>query len=479
MPDTLIGRKEERTLLTDALRSGRSEMVAVFGRRRVGKTFLIRQVYGEHMVFTLTGLQTAELQAQLQNFSFQLGAASGDEAPAKTPKNWLEAFFMLSQFLEAQPADKKQVVFFDEVPWLAGPKSDFVMGLGWFWNSWAEMRNVVVVICGSAASWMIQKIVRDRGGLHNRITRRIFLEPFTLAETEAYLQSRNIALDRYAIAQLYMALGGIPHYLKEVKPGKSATQNINDICFSPKGLLYDEFVNLYPALFANPEPHMAVVRALAQAHQGLSRSDIVQTGKLSEGGNTSRVLEELEQSNFITSYHPWGKRRKDTLFRLTDEYSLFYLRFVEPHRTRSADTWNHLSQTQAAKTWAGFAFENLCMKHVAHIKKALGISGVYTEQSSWRYVAKTPDDTGAQIDLLLDRKDNCINLIEIKFWADTFTVDKAYADALRTKQQVFQSQTKTRKSVLLTLITPFGAKENAYYLSQVQSQVTLDALFEG
>lgn len=474
----IIGRQAEKALLMEALQSGRPEMVAVFGRRRVGKTFLVRQTYREHLSFELTGLQGARREEQLQNFSYQLGAFSQSKVPVKQPSNWLEAFFMLTQFLDQQPQDQKQVVFFDEVPWLAGPKSGFVTALGWFWNSWAEMRNVVVVICGSAASWMIQKIVKDKGGLHNRITRRLFLEPFTLAETESFLQSRSVFLDRYSISQIYMAMGGIPHYLKEVKPGKSAVQVINDTCFSPQGLLFDEFSSLYPALFSNAEHHMAVVRALAQSHHGLTRQEIIKTARLPEGGNSTAVLEELEQSHFITSFRPFGKKSKETVFRLTDEYSLFYLRFIEGHRSNTPDTWNLLSQSQMAKTWAGYAFESLCLRHVPQIKKALGISGIYTEQSAWRYIAQTPEEDGAQIDLLLDRKDNCITLMEIKFASDLFVVDKEYASVLRTKRRVFLDKSRTRKSVFLILLTPFGAKVNEHFFSTVEQQLTLDALFE-
>ncbi|MFM8361797.1 MAG: AAA family ATPase, partial [Haliscomenobacter sp.] len=250
MSELLIGRKEEQAILREAFTSPRAEMVAVFGRRRVGKTFLIKQTYQEHIAFEITGLQGLRLEEQLQNFSNQLEFFSQSPVPVKRPGNWLEAFFMLAKFLDQQPKDKKRVVFFDEVPWLAGNKSGFLTSLGWFWNSWAEMRNMVVVICGSAASWMIQKIVNDRGGLHNRITRRVFLAPFTLSETEAYLQSHHIFYDRYQIVQIYLAIGGIPHYLNEIKAGKSATQNINDICFSKNGLLRDEFSRLYAALFA-------------------------------------------------------------------------------------------------------------------------------------------------------------------------------------------------------------------------------------
>jgi len=476
MPDTLVGRKEEQALLHEALQSDRAEMVAVFGRRRVGKTFLVKQTYQDHIVFELTGLQRSSHEEQLQNFSNQLGIFSQSPVPVKTPTNWLDAFFMLAKFLDQQPEGKKRVVFFDEVPWLAGNKSGFITGLGWFWNSWAETRNIVVVICGSAASWMIQKIVNDRGGLHNRITKRVFLAPFTLSETEAYLQSRNIIYNRYQIIQIYMALGGIPHYLYEIKAGKSATQNINDICFSKNGLLRDEFSRLYAALFANSDNHIAAVRALAQSRQGLTRPAIVKNAQLPEGGNTSKVLEELEQSGFITSYYPFGKRKKDMLYRLTDEYSLFYLRFIEHNKDSGSDTWNQLSQTQPAKVWSGYAYENTCLKHLPNIKKALGISGVYTQSSTF-FQKGTDEEKGAQIDLVLDRNDQIINLFEIKFYNTEFSLSEADAKALRNQMWTFKEKTKTKKHLMIVLLTTFGLEHNKHSLGLVEKVLTLDDLF--
>lgn len=476
MPDALIGRKEEQKILLSALETGEAEMVAVYGRRRVGKTFLIKQTYGKRIVFELTGLQAAKNAGQLQNFSLQLTERMQSPLPVKVPDNWLEAFFMLAQYLRDRDDRDKQVVFFDEVPWLAGPRSGFLMGLSWFWNSFAVSRNLVVVICGSAASWMIRKIVNDRGSLHNRITKRILLNPFTLSETEAYLQSRQLHFNHYQIAQLYMAMGGIPHYLKAVEAGKSAVQNINDICFLPSGLLYDEFLRLYPALFARADNHMAIVRALAQSRQGLNRPAIVQAAKVPEGGSTSRVLDELEQSGFITAYYPYGKQKKDMLYRLTDSYSLFYLRFIEKNRNQGADTWQHLSQTQAAKTWAGYAFENLCLRHLPAIKKALGISGVYATASSF-YQAGSDAQPGAQIDLLLDRNDQVINLFEIKFHNAELTLSDFDAQSMRRKMQVFQTATRTRKHLMMSMITVFGLKHNAHSLGLVEQALVLEDLF--
>ncbi|MCB0579677.1 MAG: AAA family ATPase [Phaeodactylibacter sp.] len=478
MKKSLVGRKREREILVEALQSDEPEMVAVIGRRRVGKTFLVKQVYEEHILFEVTGLQDGDLKKQLANFSFALSRHSGSRIPLKTPADWLEAFQMLVLHLSQISDDAKKVVFFDEVPWMATKKSDFLTGLGFFWNSWAVNRNIVVVICGSAASWMIEKVVNNRGGLHNRITKRIFLEPFNLAETESYLNSRNIHFNRYQIVELYMALGGIPHYLKEVKAGKSAVQNIDTICFSKEGLLRDEFSRLYPALFANAEKHIAIIRALATSRQGLTRQKTLQLSDLPEGGNTTKVLQELEQSGFISSYFPFGKKKKGKLYRLTDEYSLFYLQFMEDKSHEGSQTWHHLSQTQAYKTWSGYAFENICLKHIPQVKKALGIAGVYSKSSS--FVKKgTEEEKGIQIDLLIDRNDKVINLVEIKYYNAELSLSAEYAQALREKIRIFQEATNTRKHIMLTLITAFGLKANKHSLGLIDQVLGLDDLFEG
>jgi uncharacterized protein len=299
MEQKMIGRKDELTILNKALQSQDPEMVAVIGRRRVGKTFLIRQAYAGKIDFDLTGIQNGSSREQLQNFADRLTLFAKPLFPFQRPTNWLQAFQMLVTWLESTPKNEKRVVFFDELPWLATRKSDFIKALGYFWNSWADQQNICVVICGSAASWMIANVVRDKGGLHNRITRRIHLAPFTLAETETFLQSRNARLDRYQILLIYMALGGVPHYLKEVEGGKTAAQNIDFICFSQNGILKDEFLQLYPALFDNPEVHTKIVRSLAQTWQGLSRNEIIENAQLQNSGNTTRALEELVSSCFV------------------------------------------------------------------------------------------------------------------------------------------------------------------------------------
>ena len=396
--------------------------------------------------------------------------------PMTQPKDWLEAFYLLAKFLETKKKKRKMVIFLDELPWLSTPKSGFLKGLSYFWNSWAVKQNIVVVICGSAASWMIQKVVNHTGGLHNRITKRIHLFPFTLLETEQYLFNRNIRFDRYQLIQIYMAMGGIPHYLKEIKRGESAVQNINNICFSITGLLRNEFSRLYSALFKNAENHITVIKALAQKRNGLTRQQILSLTQFSTGGMMARVLNELLESGFISVYRPFGKKRKEKLYRLTDEYSLFYLYFIEGKEFEGDDIWNHLSQTQSYKVWSGYSFENTCLKHIPQIKKSLGISGIYSLSSSF-YKKGTTENKGTKIDLLIDRNDHVINLIEIKFHKEVFSISKNYADKLRNKMRIYRTTTKTNKQLFWVFISTFGIVTNAHSLGLVDKSLTMDDLF--
>lgn len=477
MSNTLIGRTKEQETLRKALLSDESEMVAIIGRRRVGKTFLIRSAYRERIDLEFTGVQNATRREQLESFHFLLQKYARRNTILSLPKNWLEAFHQLITVLENKnTAKKKKVIFFDELPWLATKKSGFLKALSFFWDNWASKNNIVVVICGSAASWMIQKVVKDKGGLHNRITRRINLRPFTLAETETFLASRHLKLNHFNTILIYMIMGGIPHYLKEIQAGKSAIQNIDDICFSEDGLLADEFSNLYPALFEHSENHIAIIRALAMKWKGLTRAEIIKLGNLSNGGGVTKALDELIHSSFISSYFPFGKKRKDKLYRLTDEYSLFYLHFIERRRRNVKGSWQALSQTSTFKSWSGYAFESLCLKHIEQIKTALQIGGIYSESSSF-FFAGNESLPAIQIDLLIDRNDQVINLCGIKFQQSEFIISKSYAEQLQKKIAVFSEISKTKKQIFLTMITTFGTTQNKHSLGLVDNDLKMDVLF--
>lgn len=475
--EKLVGRLAEKKILEDAMVSTSAELIAIYGRRRVGKTFLIRSVYDKKLVFEFTGVHNAKMPEQLENFSRALTKATGSPADLAAPANWSAAFDILEKFLTPIIQKKKAVIFFDEFPWINSQKSNFLKSFDHFWNTWAsKYPNLTVVICGSAASWMIQNIVKSKGGLHNRVSVRMKLSPFTLKETEAYLKSRSINLDRYQVLQLYMAMGGIPQYLSGIQRGESSAQAIDRICFTQHGYLIDEFNNLYASLFDHSVNHIAVVRLLSETSKGLTRTEIIDGSGLSSGGTVSDVLEELEESGFISSYIPFGRTAKDSVFRLSDEYSLFYLKYMHKKKATGKGTWLRISENSSWTSWSGYAFEAICLKHIEQIKLSLGIASVYVEESIWRYVPGK-GKPGAQIDLLLDRGDRCINICEMKFSTGIFTVNNKYADELEQKRDVFVGATKTKKTMFLTMVTTYGTAKNAYYKKLVQNEITMEDLF--
>ena len=475
--EKLIGREEEKKLFLEALKSKAPELIAVYGRRRVGKTFLVRQVLQKEIVFEFIGTKEANLGQQLANFSKVLGKAVANEKLYSVPDNWPDAFDLLTHHVTPKLQTGKAIIFLDEFPWINTHKSGFLSAFDHWWNSWGtKQNNLIVIICGSAAAWMIQHIVNNKGGLHNRITRKIRLLPFTLQETEAYLKEQNVKLDRYQILQLYMVMGGIPHYLKEIRKGESSAQAIDRLCFGKDGLLQNEFKNLYHSLFDDATRHLAVIKALAKNNSGLTRNEIINAAEVSSGGRITELLDELLESGFITTWLPYDKKSKEAIYKLADEYSHFYIRFVEHSRSRGNGTWLKFSNGQSWKSWSGVAFERVCLKHIAQLKKVLGISVVYTEESAWRYVPKS--GKGAQIDLLIDRRDFVIHICEMKYSESLFAIDKKYAGELENKMDIFRRHTKTKKSLFITMVTTFGIKNNEYASRLVQNSITMDALFE-
>jgi uncharacterized protein len=474
---SLIGRHKQTAQLQEALASNKPEMVAVVGRRRVGKTFLINHVYEKHLILELTGVQFATQREQIQIFLTQISKYFPKFHISEKPKTWLEAFFLLSRIIENERFTCKKVIFFDELPWLATKRSDFLKGLSWFWNSWATKQKVIIVICGSAASWMISKVINDRGGLHNRVTKLVHLYPFTLAETEAFLNARKIKLNRYQIVQIYMAIGGIPMYLDQLKAGLSAVQNIQNVCFEADGYLRNEFERLFASLFENYQNHLQIIRALATKKMGLTRNQIIENTSFTNGGMLSDILSELAQSGFIGVFQNHGKKSRDSLYRLTDSYSLFYLNFLEPLKENAKADFTRLSELPKWKTWCGYAFENICLYHIDSIRESLSIRGVFSTISS--FFAQAKDGLpGTQIDLIIDRNDNSINVCEIKFSEEPYIVSKKDVENLAQKKQVFRYHTKTNKHLFSTLIAPFGAIENTNKVNHIDQVITLDELFK-
>jgi AAA+ ATPase superfamily predicted ATPase len=477
MIQNIIGRVEEQKILTIKLQSSDCELIAVYGRRRVGKTDLIRTFYQDAIIFEMTGIHAAAKKTQLENFSQSLQQATKSNMRLAIPANWLQAFAMLDSYINSLPESKPAVIFLDEFPWIETRNSGFLQAFDHWWNASASRKsNLKVVICGSAASWMIDKIINNKGGLHNRVTQKIRLLPFTLGETQAYLKSKGVVLEQYSQLQLYMAIGGIPHYLRNINPAESTAQIIDRLCFAKDGPLKSEFENLYKSLFTNSENHEKIIRALAAKAKGLTRNEIIDECGFSSGGTTTRTLKELEESGFITPHLPFQKNVNESIYKLSDEYSLFYIKFIEHAKDTAQGTWLRQFGTAAYNIWNGLAFEAVCQKHVLAIRRKLGIEGVLTHTAAWRHVA-VKGEQGAQIDLLLDRKDRCINICEMKFYNGEFTIDKKYAADLDKKLNVFRNETNTRKTLFPTMITTFGTQKNEYYLGRIQAEVLMEDLF--
>lgn len=470
----VAGRKPEIRLLETFLTRKAPEFIAVYGRRRVGKTYLIRQVYKKHIVFESSGLHQKNTEQQLQNFWITLQETFPKIKPDLPPKNWLQAFAILKSALKSIKSKKKKVIFLDEVPWFETPRSGFLAALDNFWNQYCSKQDdIILVICGSAASWIIKKVINNRGGLHNRITTHIQLMPFTLQETKEFLEMNGVRLTLKDIIQLYMCVGGIPFYLREVKSGKSVPQILDDLFFRQQASLKREFPNLYASLFKNNRLHEQLVQLLSRKNKGLTRKEIIEQTTFKSGGGLTVVLKELVECGFVKTIQP--ANQKKAVYRLIDEYSLFYFRFLAGSKTKNS--WLQMTNKPSYKVWLGIAFENLCLKHTAPIKKALGINGIITNDYTWTHKG-TKEEQGAQIDLIIDRSDNCVNLLELKFHNTPFELSKQYEAQLQQKIEVFKTQTKTKKNVFLTLLTTMGANKNKYYLSAVTNDLIIDILFK-
>jgi AAA+ ATPase superfamily predicted ATPase len=482
----IIARTKEIEMLDKYYKSKEPAFIALYGRRRVGKTFLIRSLFSiQQNYFEITGLKGSKQSDQLRNFTEALSRKFFKGLSILPPSNWHDAFNLLTTELELIPKSEKIVLFFDELPWLASKKSQFLTHLDYIWNTrWSQMPNVMLIVCGSAASWMMEKLISAKGGLHNRLTKTILLEPFTLNETEKFLHSRSIRMTRRQIFELYMAIGGVPHYLNSVEKGKSAAENIGNICFEKDGLLYDEFPKLFRSLFDEAEINLRIIKLIAESRYGISRTNLLKAAEMKTGGTFNKRIEELEAAGFIQSFVPYGKKNKDHYYRVIDEYSLFYLKWIEPavklgHKIDSATYWINKTLTSSYQSWAGYTFEGICIKHAILIKKAIGLNKIACETGSWRFVpAQKSNEQGAQIDLLFDREDGVINLCEIKYASEEFKLDKAYAKTLLNKVETFEKHFKTKKQIFITLITTFGAKESIWTQELVANEVTMDAFFE-
>lgn len=485
--EKIIGRVREQNLLKDLISSKKSEFIAVYGRRRVGKTYLIKNFASSLpcVFFHVTGLQNGTSKEQQEEFSKQIGVTFYKGASMAQRDRWRDAFEDLTKAIEDVPKDTTVVLFFDEFPWMSTPRSRLLTALELYWNRyWVFDKRIKLIICGSATSWIIEKIINNKGGLHNRVTRTIHLKPFSLYETESFLKEHQVHSEKRQILDLYTVLGGVPLYWSYVRKGLSAHQCIDELCFQSNGPLVKEFDRLFQSLFEDPKPYMDLIRVLAKHHYGVGQAELIAKAKISDGGTAVRRLHQLEEAGFITSLVPYGHKDKGIYYIIDDEYSLFYLRWVEPNlktvskKEINEGFWLSQSSQPGWKSWAGYAFESICYKHIDQIRRSLKIDPG-ARVGTWRYSPRTKDgEDGAQIDLLFDRMDGVITVCEIKSSDSPFAIDKSYAQQLVKKVDIFKKQTRTKKQIFIAMITTRGLKQTMYSEELISDQVTLEDLFK-
>ncbi|WP_026508198.1 AAA family ATPase [Butyrivibrio sp. MC2013] len=471
----IIGRKNEKDILLQCLRSKRPEFVVVYGRRRIGKTYLIREYFNQKFSFYATGLTDEKTKGQLRGFDASLKRYGHVSETA--PKDWFEAFTWLRELLESdkvyrEPINNKRVIFLDELPWMDTARSDFKSALDYFWNSWASAQeDLVLIVCGSATSWITTNLLTAKKGFHNRVTRRIYLAPFSLAECEALFEMNDIVMTRSQMIESYMVFGGVPHYLNRFDPRLSLAQNINELCFKEFGELHDEYNNLFYSLFEKPEKHMAILETLAKKREGMSRTELAGEKSIGGGSVLTKDLRELEECGFIRKFANYTKEGNDAFYQLIDPFTLFAIAFINNKRF---DSWNEYINSPGYNAWRGNSFEIVCMNHIAQIKKALGINGIETNEFSWR---SREGDKGAQIDLVICRKDGVINICEMKFTNEEYMLDRKESEKIRYRLEKFQNETGSKEAIHITLICGNGCKQNEY-LGIVQNIIVGDDLFD-
>ncbi len=475
MKNHLIARHREAEELDKSIKSNKSEFVIICGRRRIGKTFLVEKYFEGHFDFKYVGGHNLRSREQLRNFAKALKKYSKKEHIEF--KTWFDAFDALEEYLETLPNKNKKVIFIDEMPWLDTKYSDFISALENFWNSWANRRyDIVLIATGSATSWMQEKLLQNKGGLHNRITRRLYLSPFTLKEMEEYFSQQSTTWDRYEILQCYMLTGGVPYYLDLIEPKESLAKNIDRLCYCKDGALRKEFDELYYGVFPYARVYIDVVKLLSKHKNGLTRKEIGEKiGK--NGSSLTRIIANLESCNFIGKRAQFGKKKNGAIYRLIDFYTMFYFKFIDGNKFLDDMWWTHHLGSPSIRAWQGLTFEIICMEHHKQIKKALGISGMATEVSTWRCLPDKENNlSGAQIDLIIERADRMIHLCEIKFSNKTYNITAKYEKELRDRMWLFDEKTKNKKPLVHTFITTFGLGEGKHH-SIVHSEITMDDLF--
>lgn len=482
----VIGRAKEKAELKTVLESKKSEFLGIYGRRRIGKTFLIRE-YFKNMkgvqFLSFQGQKDVDTKTQIDTFYHELEKQFKINYQLKRARDWQGAFHDFDKFIEKHTLENKKdviVLFLDELPWFCNSKAGFLPALDYYWNQrWSANAKMKLIVCGSAASWMIKNVVNAKGGLHNRLTKKMYIAPFQFVEVKEFSKTNKLNFTDTQLLQIYMVLGGVPFYWSLLKKTTPISKQIDDLLFGKNAILKNELQNIFRSLFDNSELHLRIVKILSAAKSGIERNTLLNKCQIKSGGQASQYLDNLIHSGFIESFHLFGNKKKLTLFRLIDSFSYFDSYWSKQSLGLVA-FWQNKIQTPKLNTWAGYAFENFCLQHINQIIKALEIDRQVEAIHSWHSIDQNKkgdiEEKGAQIDLIIERMDGVLHVIEIKYSQNEFVLKKEDAKNILNKVDRFKEKTQYRGQIKINLVTPIGLKKGLWNDEVFDKTITLKDL---
>lgn len=477
----MIGRKKELALLNSLCEEEKSKLVVVHGRRRIGKTFLVDYMFQTHrkdcLFFKFTG--SADQNSSVQKDYFVEAIYEWFKVePSKPIEKWHEVFIFLKRTIEAEIKEKnhqgKVIVFIDEVAWIdKHNKAGFLSAFGHFYNTYIEKNNnLIVILCGSNASWIKNKILKDTSGpLYHRVDVEIPLYPFDLQETKEYLiKEKRFDIDDKSVVDIYMILGGVAKYLSYLDSKLSIAQNINKLFFSLHAPLYSEYEALFKSLFYDKSSnHRKIMDLLISKQSGFEMMEIEKLLKEIKSSTLRVNIEELIDTGFIKPIARYAHASRNTKYIACDPLCNFFIKWVQPLSKNDIASLIDYFETKSTShdyiIWQGFAFEMVMISNIELYLKARGLSSGVKSIGYWDYTTQSEDESGAQIDILIEYIGNTYDIVECKYYNDEFIIDKAYAKNIQNKKEMFiKYGIKNKKFDLkVVMLTTYGTKINQYY----------------
>jgi hypothetical protein len=407
-----VGRKNELRMLNDAYRSGKDELVVLYGRRRIGKSSLVKRFAEKKKAYyEFEALEGETTPGQINHFLQQLKKQIDDPILDSVRfANWEQVFTYLTEKVINRKSKVKKILFLDELPWMAAGRIRLVSLLKYYWDNHWKSKHVMLILCGSVASFMVKKVLHSNA-LYGRTTIEILLKGFSPEEAARLLSKKR---SREETLNYQLVFGGVPKYLEQINTSQSFNKNMNTLCFSPHGIMLKEVERIFYSQFREPRTYLKIINLLKNGI--FSLSEISSKTKIPSGGGLKQYLKNLERAEMIRSYIPFDRsgNSKFKKYTLADEFLVFFFKYMGPNlRVIKESSSRRLFETltqNSFDSWLGFAFERFCLKHAGLLALVMDFADDILLASP--YFKK--NDERFQIDLLYQRADRVITVCEIK-----------------------------------------------------------------